>query len=335
MNRTWNVLVTGGAGYVGSALIPKLLEAGHKVTVLDLYLYGEEALSGVRGHANLTEVKGDMRDAALVARALTGCDAVIHLACISNDPSFELDPELGRSINLDAFRPLVQASKAAGVTRFIYASSSSVYGVKEGEVTEERSLEPLTDYSRFKAMCEDILAEEREPGFVTLTIRPATVCGYAPRQRLDVIVNILTNHAFNIGRVKVFGGDQLRPNIHVDDMTDLYVRSLEWADADIDGKIYNVGRENHTVRQLSDMVRDIVGTRLGREIAVDVVPTDDNRSYHVSSEKIRRELGFVATRSIENAVEGLAEAMAAGKLPDSMNDARYFNIKTMQAVKQV
>lgn len=335
MNRTWNVLVTGGAGYVGSALIPKLLEAGHKVTVLDLYLYGEEALSAVRGHANLTEVKGDMRDAALVARALTGCDAVIHLACISNDPSFELDPELGRSINLDAFRPLVRASKATGVMRFIYASSSSVYGVKEGEVTEERSLEPLTDYSRFKAMCEDILEEEREPGFVTLTIRPATVCGYAPRQRLDVIVNILTNHAFNTGRVKVFGGDQLRPNIHVDDMTDLYVRSLEWADADIDGKIYNVGRENHTVRQLSDMVRNIVGTRLGREIAVDVVPTDDNRSYHVSSEKIRRELGFVATRSIENAVEGLAEAMAAGKLPDSMNDARYFNIKTMQAVKQV
>lgn len=331
--RTWSVLVTGGAGYVGSVLTPRLLAAGHRVTVLDLYLYGEEALAGCRGHANLREVKGDLRDPAAVADALRECDAVIHLACISNDPSFELDPTLGKSINLDSFRPFVRACKQAGAQRFIYASSSSVYGVKDGEVTEERSREPLTDYSRFKAMCEDILEEERAPGFTTLSIRPATVCGYAPRQRLDVIVNILTNHAWNTGRVKVLGGDQLRPNIHIADMAAVYLLALQLPDDRIDGKIYNAGYENHSVRQLAEMVARVVGERAGREIAIDVAPTDDNRSYHVSSEKIRRELGFVPSRSIEQAVVDMVEAFQTGLLPDSMSDPRYFNIKTMQALK--
>jgi nucleoside-diphosphate-sugar epimerase len=333
MNGPWNVLVTGGAGYVGSALVPKLLDAGHTVTVLDLCIFGHEALEAVRSHPNLTEIKGDLRDPETVAQALQGRDAVIHLACISNDPSFELDPVLGKSINLDSFRPLVRAAKAAKVKRFIYASSSSVYGIKDGEVTEDLPREPLTDYSKFKAMCEDILEEEREPGFVTLTIRPATVCGYAPRQRLDVIVNILTNHAVNTGRVKVFGGDQLRPNIHIADMVEVYLLALRLPDEAIDGKIFNAGYENYSVHQLAEMVRDIVNARTGREIAVDVVPTDDNRSYHVSSEKIRRELGFVPAHSIKQAVEDLVAAFQAGKLPDSMDDIRYFNTKTMQALK--
>lgn len=327
--RIWSVLVTGGAGYVGSALVPRLLEDGHSVTVLDLYIYGEGPLDGCRGHPNLREVKGDLRDPAVVADALKGCDAVIHLACISNDPSFELDPTLGKSINLDAFRPLVRASKAAGVKRFVYASSSSVYGIKDGEVTEDRPLEPLTDYSRFKADCERILEEERAPGFVTLTLRPATVCGYAPRQRLDVIVNILTNHAVNTGKVKVFGGDQLRPNIHIDDMVGIYRRALQLPDEAIDGRIYNVGYENHTVRQLAEMVRTAVGPHVGLE----VVATDDNRSYHVSSEKIRRELGFTPEHTIEDAVRGLVEAFRTGKLPDAMNDPIYYNIRRMQELK--
>src|SRR6201987_3270745 len=147
------VLVTGGAGYVGSALVPVLLQAGYKVKVLDLYLYGEDVLAAVRGNPNLEEIKGDIRDRGLLKKVVPGCDSVIHLACISNDPSFELDPELGKSINYDAFRPLVRAAKAAGVERFAYASSSSVYGIKDApEVTEELSLEPLTDYSKFKAM---------------------------------------------------------------------------------------------------------------------------------------------------------------------------------------
>lgn len=328
--KTWNVMVTGGAGYVGSALVPKLLDAGHTVTVLDLYLYGEDVLDGVRGNPKLREVKGDLRDPAVVADALKGCDAVIHLACISNDPSFELDPDLGRSINLDAFRPLVKASKAAGVKRFIYASSSSVYGIKEGvEVTEDLPLEPLTDYSRFKAQCEEILEEEREPGFVTLTIRPATVCGYAPRQRLDVIVNILTNNAVNTGKVKVFGGDQLRPNIHIDDICDVYLLALQKADEEIDGRIYNAGEKNHSVRDLATIVRSVVGPH----VEMETVLTDDPRSYHVSSEKILKELGFAPKRTIEDAVRDLVEAFKGGKLPNSMEDPRYVNIKLMQKVK--
>src|SRR3984893_8270058 len=202
------VLVTGGAGYVGSSLIPKLLAADYDVTVLDLYIYGEELFAGYRGRAGLREIKGDLRNRADVARALEGCDAVIHLACISNDPSFDLDPTLGRSINYDSFRPLVKASKDAGVRRFIYASSSSVYGIRDTpEVTEDLSLLPLTDYSKYKAMCEDVLMEEREGGFTTVILRPATVCGYAPRLRLHLPVDILPKLALHHRRVNVFGGD--------------------------------------------------------------------------------------------------------------------------------
>jgi nucleoside-diphosphate-sugar epimerase len=323
------VLVTGGAGYVGAVLVPKLLDAGYKVTVLDLYLYGEDVLKDCRKNPGLREVKGDIRDSEVVKQALEGCDSVIHLACISNDPSFELNPDLGRSINLDAFVPLVRAAKAVGVKRFIYASSSSVYGIKEGvEVTEDLALEPLTDYSKFKAECEALLEQERTPGFVTVTIRPATVCGYSPRQRLDVVVNILTNLGVNKGEVSVFGGSQLRPNIHIEDMTDAYLLLLAAADKDVDGKVYNAGYENHSVMQLAEMVQ----RNVGQHVKLEVRPTNDLRSYHVSSKKIKDELGFEARHSIEDAVIDLIKAFKAGKLPDSLDDPRYFNIKMMQKV---
>jgi len=324
--RFQHVLVTGGAGYVGSALVPALLARGYRVTVLDLYLYGRDLFADLRG-PDLVEVVGDIRDPEAVRAAMQGVDAVVHLACISNDPSYDLDPALGRSINYDAFRPLVRAAKAAGVRRFVYASSSSVYGIKDvHDVTEELPLEPLTDYSKYKALCEQVLAEEREPGFVTVTVRPSTVCGWAPRLRLDLVVNILTAHAWHDRRIKVFGGDQMRPNIHIQDMVGVYLDLLEQPDAAIDGDVFNAGYENRTVRELAEIVRETVGGA----IDVEIVPTDDNRSYHVSSEKMRSVLGFQPRFTIEDAVRDLCAAFADGRI-GAMNDPLYHNIQRMRA----
>jgi nucleoside-diphosphate-sugar epimerase len=320
------VLVTGGAGYVGSKLVPALLADGWAVNVLDLYWFGD-VFASLADREGLVEFKGDLRDPAMVKRAVAGCDMVIHLACISNDPSFELDPALGKSINYDCFQPLVHAAKRAGVKRFIYASSSSVYGLRdEPDVHEDLPLRPLTDYSKYKALCEDILRKEQEAGFTTLILRPATVCGYAPRLRLDLTVNILTNHAVNRGVIRVFGGDQKRPNIHIDDMVDLYRMMLEAPADKIDGKVFNAGYQNQTVMEIAQTVSSIVG----KGVTINVEPTDDHRSYHISSALILRELGFVARRTISDAVTDLVAAFDSGKVPKSMDDPRYYNIRTMQ-----
>lgn len=329
MKPIQKVLVTGGAGYVGAVLVPKLLEKGYRVRVLDLYLFGEHVLDRVKENRNLEQIKGDIRNQPLLNGVLQGYDAVIHLACISNDPSFELNPALGRSINYGAFGPLVQISKESGVRRFIYASSSSVYGVKwEPNVTEDLSLEPLTDYSKYKALCEAILLNARGPGFVTLILRPATVCGYSPRLRLDLAVNILTNHAVNNRKILVFGGEQMRPNIHIEDVTDLYVKSLEWPDEAINGKVFNAGYENLRVIEIGGLIQKIVGD----DVEVAITPTDDNRSYHISSERIKRELGFEPKKTVKDAVRDLCRAFAEGRIPNPMIDKRYYNIKTMQAL---
>jgi len=328
MNKFKSVLVTGGAGYVGAALIPKLLKKGYQVKVVDLYIYGD-VLKEVKNNPNLIEVKGDIRDRKLMDREMAGMDAVIHLACISNDPSYELDPHLGKEINYDAFVQLVDIAKREKTKRFIYASSSSVYGVKATpDVTEDLALEPLTDYSKYKAACEKVLLKETADDFIYTIIRPATVCGYSPRLRLDLTVNILTNHAINKGEITVFGGEQMRPNIHIEDMTDLYVYLLSLPDEKIHKKIYNAGYDNLKVKDIARMVQSVVGMN----IPVKVVPTDDNRSYHVSSKKIKAELNFVPQNTVEQAIRDLKQAFTEGKVPNPMTDIRYYNIKTMQAI---
>lgn len=321
------VLVTGGAGYVGSVLVPKLLAAGYRVKVLDLFLFGEQVFDGVHDHENLELIKGDIRNRELLEQSFPGCDAIIHLACISNDPSFDLAPELGKSINYDAFFDIVDVAKRAGVRRFVYASSSSVYGVKaDPNVTEDLALEPLTDYSKYKAMCEDVLLENRTPGFAALILRPATVCGDSPRLRLDLTVNILTNHAYHNRLIKVFGGQQMRPNLHIQDMTDLYIQSLLWPNDAIDGKIFNAGYENHKVAEIAEIVRGVIGD----DVQIVTTPTDDHRSYHICSDKIRRELGFEPKYSIDDAVGELLNAFQAGRVPNAMDDPRYYNVKLMK-----
>jgi len=322
------VYVTGGAGYVGAVLVPKLLSAGYHVRVLDLFIYGDV----LPRHDRLEQIKGDLRDTKLLQKTMAGSDAVIHLACISNDPSFELNPELGKAINLDAFEPLVRIARGSKVKRFIYASSSSVYGVKSGpNVTEDLPLEPLTDYSRYKAMCEEILKRYYGPDWVCCTIRPATVCGYSPRLRLDLTVNILTNHAINKGEITVFGGEQLRPNLHIEDMADLYLRLLEAPLDKIDRKTWNAGYQNLKVHEIAELVRRVIG----QHVAIITEPTRDNRSYQVSSDKIAREFGFRAAHTVEDAVRDLKAAFEAGKITDSMTNPRYYNIRTMQSIPLV
>jgi len=321
------IFVTGGAGYVGGILIPRLLQDGHSVTVLDLMIYGEEVLPN---NVNLEAIKGDIRDQSVLRDLIPGHDIVIHLACISNDPSFEMNPDLGKSINLDAFRPLVEISRDNFVERFIYASSSSVYGVKEEpNVHEEMSLEPLTDYSIFKADCEKILLEYQSKDFTTITIRPATVCGYSPRQRLDVVVNILTNLAFHKREITIFGGSQLRPNIHIKDMAEAYISLINAPKEKVAGEIFNAGYENHSVRQIGEMVKEAIG----QDVVLKTVPTDDNRSYHVSSDKMKKVLGFTATNTIRDACLELKHAFETGLLPNSLEDELYFNIKRMQSLE--
>ena len=321
------ILVTGGAGYVGAALTPNLLSKGHKVSVIDLMIYGNDVL---KKNPNLEIIKGDIRDQNLLNKLLPNHDVVIHLACISNDPSFELNPQLGKSLNLDAFRHLVELSKKNKVKRFIYASTSSVYGIKsEKDVNENMSLEPLTDYSKYKVDCEIILNKYISEDFTPVTIRPATVCGYSPRQRLDVVVNILTNLAYHKREISIFGGKQLRPNIHIEDMVRAYETIIEAPKNMVSGEIFNAGYENCSVLELANTVKKIIGD----DVKLNSKPTNDNRSYHISSKKIKKILGFETKKTISDAVKDLRSAFETGLLPNSLTDEKYFNIKRMNSIK--
>ncbi|MBI5625233.1 MAG: SDR family oxidoreductase [Elusimicrobia bacterium] len=327
-----NILVIGGAGHVGCALAPKLLEAGYRVRIYDALYFGRE---GLPSDANLEVLHGDVRDITAVTKAVQGIQAVIHLACISNDPSFELDPSLAKSINYDCFEPAVLACKAAGIERFIYASSSSVYGVSDApEVREDHPLNPLTDYSKYKGLCEEVLRRHMSERFPVTIIRPATACGYSPRMRLDLAVNLLTNLAVSRRRITVFGGGQMRPNLHVEDMGELYVRLLREPLKKIAGQTFNAGGPNHTVADLARMVKRVVEREFPDKasIAIETSPSDDLRSYHVCSEKIARTIGFVPRRTVEQAIGSVCAAFKAGKLPDSMTDDRYYNVRVMKTL---
>ena len=320
------IFITGGAGYVGAVLTPYLLKLGHSVTVMDLMIYGNV----LDKHKNLKIVRGDIRNQELLKKETKNHDVLIHLACISNDPSFELNPSLGKAINLDAFNPLVKISKENSIKRFIYASSSSVYGVKkEKNVNEEMSLEPLTDYSKFKADCEKILLKNKTEKFTPIVIRPATVCGYSPRQRLDVVVNILTNLAYHKREITVFGGEQLRPNIHIFDMVRAYECLIKAKDELVSGKIFNAGYENQTVNHLASLVKEVVGD----DVVINHLETNDNRSYHISSKKIEKELGFKTIKTIKDAINDLKNAFDKKELVNTLLDEKFFNIKKMKNIK--
>jgi len=327
-----NVLVTGGAGYAGSALVPELLKNGYNVTVLDTFWFWEspEQFSkslGVENNPNLKIVKGDLRNKEDIKKSLIDVDSVIHLACISNDPSSELDPEMTFSVNYDGSINLIDLSKEMGVKRFIYASTSSVYGVKkEKEVTEDLELEPLTQYSRLKVEIEHYLMHSLGDNFKGVIIRPSTICGYSPRQRLDVVVNIITNLAVNKGKITVFGGNQLRPNIHIKDMVRLYELLLEVPIDKINKKIYNAGYENLKVLEIANLVKEVVV-----DVEIEIKESDDLRSYHVCSDKLKNELGFESKHTVKEAINELKEVFKNGKLKN-LDDDSYYNIKRMKKI---
>jgi nucleoside-diphosphate-sugar epimerase len=331
---TKNVLVTGGAGYCGSLLVPQLLAEGYNVTVYDLLYFGDSFLP--KDNPRLKVIQGDIRDVAKLTGALQNQDVVLGLACISNDASFELDERLSTTINLDAFEPMVVAAKKAGVKRFVYASSSSVYGVSDQpNVTEDHPLVPLTLYNKYKGMCEPLLLKHTDDRFVGVVFRPATVCGYAPRLRLDLSVNILTNHAVTNNKITVFGGSQLRPNLHVQDYADLCKLLLVAPTEKIANQIFNCGYQNMSIMEIAHMVKKVVEQEFPQKAPIDIVttPTDDNRSYHINSDKIKKTLGFAPKHTIEEAVRDLCRAFRAGKIPNSFSDDRFYNVRTLKKLK--
>lgn len=321
------VFITGGAGYAGSLLVPALLEKGHKIIAYDLFIYGDV----LRPHPNLKQIKGDIRDRNKLIGSSKGADAFIHLACISNDPSFDLNPELGKSINFDAFRNVIDACRLNSVKRLIVASSTSQYGVKPigMDVTEDTEAEPITDYAKYKIECERLLQDTDVGDMSYVFVRPATLCGYSPRLRLDLSVNILTINALINKKIKIFGGSQMRPALNIKDMVRFYELMLELPKEKIHGHAFNVSYANKTIREIAEIVKKTIGDD---SIGFEVTPSNDPRSYHVSTEKMKRALGFECRYSIEDAVRSLVDAYNKGLIVDGLENPLYYNIKRMKEI---
>jgi nucleoside-diphosphate-sugar epimerase len=315
------VLVSGGGGFVGTVLTDRLLTLGHEVKVLDTFWFGDF----LGEHPRLTKVKGDMRDPRAVDRALGGVQTVIQLACLSNDPTSDLDPELTKSINLDACRDIIHAARRKGVARFIYASSASVYGVRdEPNIVEEMRLEPITLYSRYKADIEDELFAIDDPNFTTVAVRNSTVSGFSPRMRLDLIISIFVRAAMRRKLITIEGGNQLRPLIHMQDLVDFYVRLLDADHASIHRQAFNVSSDNYKVIDVARMVQE----RIPCEFAF--AGFTDPRSYHVDTSKVQRMLGYTPSHTIESAIDEVKAALVDGRIDDE--DPRCYNIRHMKTL---
>ena len=305
------VLVTGGCGYKGHILIPKLLARGYEVVCFDTQWFG----NFLAPDARLQVVKGDVR--AIETVPLDGVDCIIHLSSIANDPCGDLDPRLTWEISALATMLLADQAKRRGIERFIYASSGSVYGVKdELQVTEDLELKPISEYNKTKMVAERVLLSYQDDMVVQI-VRPATVCGYSPRMRLDVSVNMLTMQALSKGKITVFGGNQTRPNIHIDDITDVYLHLIDHPEAT---GIYNAGFENISIMDIAKLVT--------RYVPVDIVVTasNDPRSYRVNSDRLLA-TGYEPSKSVEDAVREIIDKYRAGILKD---EDRYSNLKWMQ-----
>jgi len=326
------IFITGGGGYCGSRLVPVLLKDDYQVTVYDLFYFGNFL---PKNSNKLKIINGDIRDIKKLIKAVKGHDIFINLACISNDASFELDEKLSRSVNMEAFEPMVLAAKNSGIKRFIYASSSSVYGVsKRKNVTEENPLVPLTLYNKFKGLCEPILFKHASKNFETVIFRPATVCGYSPRQRFDLSVNILTNHAINNNIIKVFGGTQLRPNLHIKDYCRVIKLLIKAPTNKIANQVFNVGNENASITQLAQIVKKIVKKefRLKKEIKIIFEKSDDKRSYHINSDKIFKILKFKPLYTVEDAIIEICQGFKKKLFVDSLHNVNYFNVKKLTSI---
>jgi nucleoside-diphosphate-sugar epimerase len=318
------VLVTGGAGYVGSVLVPKILDKGYDVKVLDLMLFGENGLKEIKNKCEI--VRGDISNSKLVKKCLQDIDAIVHLAGTANDPCSDLDPKLTERVNFEATKNLVLDAKKYGVKRFIFASTGSVYGIqKEKRITEEWPLNPLTIYSDTKARAEKIIQDVNDEDFTTTIIRPSTTAGYSPRMRLDLVVNILTEQAINRKWISVHGGSQMRPSIDIRDLTDYYAFMLDAPASKISGEVFNASCDNYSVMEIAETVKNVIGDH----VEIKVEPIIDQRDYPMVSEKLADVLGLKPKYSMEKSVEYLKESFDKGLIPNP-SDPIYRNIETMK-----